>query len=166
MARTVAGILVSVGLLCVAVAAHAQAPVYVLDLKGTVDVGSGDYIERGLAQAREAGASLVVLRMDTPGGLVTSTRERSSGRSWPHRCRSRRLWRQVGRGQRVPERTFSTPATLPRWRRAPMSAQRPPWRSAGSPACPRSLREGPERPRRIVPKHPLHLATTQWNARS
>ena len=75
MAQPVAGILVSVGLLCAAVAAHAQAPVYVLDLKGTVDVGSGDYIERGLAQAREAGASLVVLRMDTPGGLVTSTRE-------------------------------------------------------------------------------------------
>src|SRR5215831_3063045 len=74
MARPIAGILVSLGILCAAVAASAQSPVYVLDIKGAIGVGSGDYIERGIEQARVAGAELVVLRMDTPGGLVTSTR--------------------------------------------------------------------------------------------
>ncbi len=75
MARPVAGILLSLGTLCAAVAAWAQTPVYVLDLKGAVGVGSGDYIERGLEQARVASAGVVVLRMDTPGGLITSTRK-------------------------------------------------------------------------------------------
>jgi membrane-bound serine protease (ClpP class) len=75
MARPIAGTLVSLGIFCAAVAARAEAPVYVLDLKGAVGVGSGDYIERGLGQARTAGGGLVVLRMDTPGGLVSSTRK-------------------------------------------------------------------------------------------
>src|SRR5262245_36488483 len=75
MARPIAVILVSLGLLGASVSADAQAPVYVLDLKGAIGVGSGDYLERGLEQAHTAGAGLVVLRMDTPGGLVTSTRK-------------------------------------------------------------------------------------------
>jgi membrane-bound serine protease (ClpP class) len=75
MARPIAGILVGLGILCTGVAARAQAPVYVLDLRGAVGVGSADYIERGLEQARAARVGLVVLRMDTPGGLVSSTRK-------------------------------------------------------------------------------------------
>jgi membrane-bound serine protease (ClpP class) len=75
MARPIAVTLVSLGLLCAPVTGRAQAPVYVLDIKGTIGVGSGDYIERGLDQARTAGAGLVVFRIDTPGGLVTSTRK-------------------------------------------------------------------------------------------
>jgi membrane-bound serine protease (ClpP class) len=75
MARPIVSILVGLGVLCAGVAARAQAPIYVLDLKGAVGVGSGDYIERGLEQAHAAGAGVVILRMDTPGGLVTSTRE-------------------------------------------------------------------------------------------
>jgi membrane-bound serine protease (ClpP class) len=75
MARPIVSILVGLGVLCAGVAARAQAPIYVLDLKGAVGVGSGDYIERGLEQAHAARAGVVILRMDTPGGLVTSTRK-------------------------------------------------------------------------------------------
>ena len=46
-----------------------------LDLDGAIDPGSVRYVERGLAEAERRGAALVVLRLDTPGGLVTSLRE-------------------------------------------------------------------------------------------
>jgi len=45
-----------------------------LDLKGPVGPATNDYIARGLAKARDRGAMLVVLRIDTPGGLDTSMR--------------------------------------------------------------------------------------------
>ena len=37
--------------------------------------GDGHYVERGLEQAAERGSALVVLEMDTPGGLDTSMRD-------------------------------------------------------------------------------------------
>ena len=50
----------------------------VLDLKDAVSPASADYLIRGLRSAAEQEARLVILRMDTPGGLVTSTREINS----------------------------------------------------------------------------------------
>ena len=47
----------------------------VLTLDGAVTPASADYLIRGIAQAAEQGAALVIIRMDTPGGLVTSTRD-------------------------------------------------------------------------------------------
>ncbi len=47
----------------------------VLTLDGAVTPASADYLIRGIARAAEEDAALVVIRMDTPGGLVTSTRE-------------------------------------------------------------------------------------------
>jgi membrane-bound serine protease (ClpP class) len=55
--------------------AAAPAPVVVLDLDGPVSPASADYTVRGIARAAKDGAQLVVLRMDTPGGLDTSMRE-------------------------------------------------------------------------------------------
>ncbi|MEM5276764.1 nodulation protein NfeD [Cupriavidus taiwanensis] len=55
--------------------ATATAPVYVIPLKGAVSPASASFILRGMARAREAGAQLVVLEMDTPGGLDASMRE-------------------------------------------------------------------------------------------
>ncbi|WP_432257799.1 NfeD family protein [Cupriavidus sp. TMH.W2] len=51
------------------------APVYVIALKGAVGPASASFILRGIERAREAGAQLVVLEMDTPGGLDASMRE-------------------------------------------------------------------------------------------
>jgi membrane-bound serine protease (ClpP class) len=46
----------------------------VLTLDGAVSPASADYITRGIADAAAEGAALVVLRMDTPGGLDSSMR--------------------------------------------------------------------------------------------
>jgi membrane-bound serine protease (ClpP class) len=52
----------------------AEAPVVVLKLEGAVTPASADYVVRGLRKAADRGATLVVLQMDTPGGLDTSMR--------------------------------------------------------------------------------------------
>lgn len=51
------------------------APVIVLDVKGAIGVGTGHMLEEGFARARAERAGLIVLRMDTPGGLVSATRD-------------------------------------------------------------------------------------------
>ncbi len=55
--------------------ASATAPVVVIPLKGAVSPASANFILRGMTHAREAGAQLIVLEMDTPGGLDLSMRE-------------------------------------------------------------------------------------------
>ena len=54
-----------------AFAAEAPAPVAVLSIEGGIGPAIGDFIQRGLAKAQKSGAQLLVIKMDTPGGLDT-----------------------------------------------------------------------------------------------
>ena len=49
--------------------------VLVVQVKGAICVATSGYIARTLDRARQSGARLVVIRLDTPGGLVRSMRE-------------------------------------------------------------------------------------------
>lgn len=58
-----------------AAAGAAPGPVVVLPLRGSIQPGSARYLERGLSEADRRGAELVVVELDTPGGMLVSLRE-------------------------------------------------------------------------------------------
>lgn len=51
------------------------APIHVIEIKGVINPLTARYLERALANAEREGAGLLVMRLDTPGGLDSAMRE-------------------------------------------------------------------------------------------
>ena len=64
------------GLSCLAaVSAAAEGIAIQLELEGALGVATAEYIIAGIEEAEDRNANIVIIRMDTPGGLVEPTRD-------------------------------------------------------------------------------------------
>lgn len=71
--RLICSILLCLMLFLTAGSLGAAVPkVYVIPVTGTIDPGLAKFIERSYLEAKEAGADMVILEIDTPGGRIDS----------------------------------------------------------------------------------------------
>jgi membrane-bound serine protease (ClpP class) len=57
-----------------AITEPAHPVVYLLDVDGTINPAVADFIERGIDKAEEKHAAALIIRMDTPGGVLMTTK--------------------------------------------------------------------------------------------
>jgi len=57
------------------VASAGGGPVYVITIDGGISPATADFIHVSLENAREQGAECLIVRLNTPGGLLASTRD-------------------------------------------------------------------------------------------
>lgn len=69
-ARTAAALMMAAAGCAGSAAGQAPGPVYRVPVTGVIELGLAPFIERSLSEAAAAGASVVVLDIDTPGGRV------------------------------------------------------------------------------------------------
>jgi len=67
------------GIVCtlalIAQSAHAeQSAAMVIELEGTINPGTAQFVEKGIERAQREGYAVAIIRLDTPGGLDTSMR--------------------------------------------------------------------------------------------
>jgi membrane-bound ClpP family serine protease len=48
--------------------------IMIIELEGAINPGTAMYVIRGIETAKEEGAAIAIIRLDTPGGLATSMR--------------------------------------------------------------------------------------------
>ena len=72
--RCLAGLLGLLMAALAAVTAAAQGSVFVTDVQGAIGVASHRQITQAIEAAKEKQAAALIVRLDTPGGLVSSTR--------------------------------------------------------------------------------------------
>ena len=62
-------------LLAGAASSAGAGDLFVVRVDGSINPASADYLMNGIAQAEAAGASAVLIELDTPGGLVSATQD-------------------------------------------------------------------------------------------
>jgi membrane-bound serine protease (ClpP class) len=74
LARSIAALLL---LFCMAGPARAQteSPVFLIEISGAIGVATTRQLSRAIERAQADRAAVLIVRLDTPGGLVSSTRE-------------------------------------------------------------------------------------------
>jgi len=78
--------LIIAGMLCLALVSLGKTvgltkggEVRIIELEGPINPGAAAFLTRGLEDAKDQGAELIIIRLDTPGGLVPSMRTMVKG---------------------------------------------------------------------------------------
>jgi membrane-bound serine protease (ClpP class) len=73
--------LIIAGILCLALLGFGEkggmgkgSVVEMIELEGPINPGAATFLTRGMEDAEKRGAELVIIQLDTPGGLVSSMR--------------------------------------------------------------------------------------------